>query len=175
MVSGFCICLYCPIARERWANRDAQLAIPENAVSCGHVQKNTLTRGPTAARERVSLRENLGLRGIPPPPSPCESLDWGGVCKNGLQNLEGKPLRGQNPDNKGLAVFFAVATCTASALTIFCLICSWTQGQMSHHDSGVCGFRGLRMRVRSWWRSLDGAPSRVVVRLTWATRLRNPR
>ncbi len=58
---------------------------------------------------------------VPPPsPHPLKTLDWGGVCKNGLQNLEPQGFRGQNLDNKGLAPFFAVGAYTASALAMIC-------------------------------------------------------
>ena len=51
-----------------------------------------------------------------------KALTWRGVCKNGLQNLEPQGFRGQNPDNKGVAVLFEVAACTASALTMICFL-----------------------------------------------------
>ncbi len=70
--------------------------------------------------------------GASPLPPPSESLDWRGFCKNGPQNLEGKELRGQNLENKGLTSFFAVGVCTASALTMFCFLVCGRQGQMSH-------------------------------------------
>ena len=57
--------------------------------------------------------------GYPTPPQPSESLDWRGFCKNGPQNLEGKELRGQNLENKGLTSFFEIGVCAASALTMF--------------------------------------------------------
>lgn len=41
-----------------------------------------------AVFERVSFRENLGLRGNTPLPLPSESLDWRGFCKKSTQNLE---------------------------------------------------------------------------------------
>jgi hypothetical protein len=85
--------------------------------------------------------ENSKLRGIPPSPHPYERLDWRGVCKNALQNLEPLGVRGQNLENKGVAAVFAMTTCTASALIIFySLACGW-QGQMSQGKSvGVVDF-----------------------------------
>jgi hypothetical protein len=47
-----------------------------------------------------------------------KSLDWGGVCKNGLQNLEPQGVRGQDIDNTRLTAVFAIAARTASALVM---------------------------------------------------------
>jgi len=49
-----------------------------------------------------------------------ESLDWHGVCKNDLQNLEPTGVRGQNLELKELTGFFESGFCTASALTMIC-------------------------------------------------------
>jgi len=114
---------------------------------CGNLTQIYFDEGarPTA-RERVSFWEDLGFRGYTPSPPTSESLDWRGSCKNGPQNLEGKELRGQNIDNKGLTALFAVATCTASALTIFCFLAGGRQGQMSHEECGLCGFHAVLAR-----------------------------
>jgi hypothetical protein len=56
--------------------------------------------------------------GYPPSPHPSEDLDWRGVCKKCLQNLDVKELRGQNLDNKGVRASVAVFVYTASAMTI---------------------------------------------------------
>jgi hypothetical protein len=56
--------------------------------------------------------------GVPPPPTLSKSLDWRGVCKNALQNLEPLGVRGQNIDNKGVADFFLNSAPAASALTM---------------------------------------------------------
>ena len=61
---------------------------------------------------------NTCLRGIPPSPTPLKSLDWRGVCKNGLQNIERLGVRGQNLDFKELAGFSASSSRTAFALAI---------------------------------------------------------
>jgi hypothetical protein len=66
----------------------------------------------------VPLWEIPAEQGIPP--TPRKALTGAGFCKKCLQNLEPKGFRGQNLDTKGLAAFFMVAACTASALTIFC-------------------------------------------------------
>ena len=73
--------------------------------------------------------------GVPPPPSPSESLDWRGVCKNGLQNLERLRVRGQNLYNKGVAASFAEALSTASALTMIC--CLNFEVKVGCHKSGM--------------------------------------
>ena len=64
----------------------------------------------------------IPVPGYPPPPTPSECLDWRGVCKNGLQNLERLGLRGQNLESKGLTAFFVVGAYTASALTMICFL-----------------------------------------------------
>jgi hypothetical protein len=92
--------------------------------------------------------------GIPPPP-PSESLDWRGFCKNGPQNLEGKELRGQNLENKGLTSFFEIGVCAASALAMFYFPGCGLQGQMSHEECGRCGFRDpnpLAKGAKGWGR-----------------------
>jgi hypothetical protein len=40
--------------------------------------------------EEVHFGKTPGFEGIPLPHPPSECLDWRGVCKNALQNLEGK-------------------------------------------------------------------------------------
>jgi hypothetical protein len=70
-------------------------------------RKNSLE---SASRKRDLRSSNLGNRfglGCPLPRHPLESLDWRGVCKNGLQNIEPLRVRGQNLDFKDLASFFA--------------------------------------------------------------------
>ena len=62
------------------------------------------------------------LRGVPPSPTPSESLDWRGVCKNALQNLEPQGVRGQNLDNKELAGVSRRDRRTAHALTMICFL-----------------------------------------------------
>jgi hypothetical protein len=54
-----------------------------------------------------------------------------GFAKKGVQNLEGKELRGQNIDNKGLTALATAAACTASALTMICL--SNLEGKVTCH------------------------------------------
>jgi hypothetical protein len=103
--------------------------------------KNTSRGGFNSPISPSSIRGKVLVPGVPSP-TPSKSLDWRGFCKNGSQNLEPQGFRGQNLDNKGLAAFFAVGACTASALTIFYLIAGGGQGQMSHDECGVCGFRG---------------------------------
>jgi hypothetical protein len=71
------------------------------------------------AFERFHLGKFWRFGGIPSP-HPSEWLDWRGVCKKCLQNLEPQGFKGQNIDNKGLAVFFATALDTASALNMIC-------------------------------------------------------
>ena len=58
------------------------------------------------------------MAGIPPPPATSERLDWRGVCKKCLQNLDSKELAGQNLDNKELRPFVGAVEGTASALTM---------------------------------------------------------
>jgi hypothetical protein len=55
---------------------------------------------------------------VPPPLPTSEWLDWRGVCKNGLQNLEPQGVTGQNLDSKEVAPFFYRRSLTCSALTI---------------------------------------------------------
>jgi hypothetical protein len=57
------------------------------------------------------------------------------VCKNALQNLDGKELRGQNLDSKGLTATAAASARTASALTMICL--SNVQGKVGRHQGRV--------------------------------------
>jgi len=83
------------------------------------------------SRDRVSLLESVSVEGYSPPPSPSERLAWRGSCKKCLQNLEGQGVRGQNLDNKAVRRLSKGLTCTASALTMICLIWLWGQGQMS--------------------------------------------
>ncbi len=133
---------------------------------CGNLTKNSLL---TSLGRRVSMcfiSGKYGLAGYTPYPTPLKSLDWRGVCKNGLQNLEPQGFRGQNLDNKGLAVFLAVAVCTASALTIFCfLACGW-QGRMSHHECDPCGFQAFRRLQRA--RKCGGASMRPLCPGSWS-------
>jgi hypothetical protein len=63
-----------------------------------------------------NLRETV----VPPSPTPLKTRDRRGVCKKCLQNLEPQGFKGQNADNKELAVFFATALDTASALNMIC-------------------------------------------------------
>jgi len=56
----------------------------------------------------------------PPSPNPAERLDWRGVRKNALQNLEPQGFRGHNLDNKRVSAAVALSACTASALTMIC-------------------------------------------------------
>jgi hypothetical protein len=67
-----------------------------------------------ACCKRGSFWENPVRTAAPPSPTPSESLDWRGVYKNGLQNLEPLGVRGKNLDNKQLAAFFALDACTIS-------------------------------------------------------------
>jgi hypothetical protein len=57
---------------------------------------------------------------VTPLPHPSERLDWRGVRKNALQNLEPQGFRGQNLDNRGVRAAVALSACTASALTMIC-------------------------------------------------------
>ena len=68
------------------------------------------------------FRENWAWGWYPPSPLPLERLDWRGVCKNGLQNLEPQGVAGQNLDNKELASFLGGLACTAIALTMICFL-----------------------------------------------------
>ena len=61
-----------------------------------------------------------GEAGVPPSPTPSKCLDWRGHYKGGLQNLEPPRVRGQNLENKELAVFLVGAADIASALTMIC-------------------------------------------------------
>jgi hypothetical protein len=86
----------------------------------------------------VSSRAELGIladRGVPPSPLPSESLDWRGVCKNGLQNLEGVGVRGQNLDPKGLTAYLDHCPHTAFALAIICSFHS--RGKVGCHTAAV--------------------------------------
>src|SRR5271166_1993819 len=74
------------------------------------------------APEAVSFREIRVLRVYPPSPHPSECLDWRGICKKCLQNLDVKEVGGQNLDNKELKPYVAVFIYTASALTIIGLL-----------------------------------------------------
>ena len=73
--------------------------------------------------------------GVPPSPLPSKSLDWRGVCKNALQNLEPLGIRGQNIDNKELTGVFASAACTAHALTMICFLL--VEGKVGCHRVDV--------------------------------------
>jgi hypothetical protein len=122
------------VAAQRWAGR------PSTSVEI--YCKNTLSTGLEGRVRASFIPGKSRVEGYTPPsPLPSESLDWRGFCKNGRQNLEPQGFRGQNLDNKGLAAFFAVAACTASALTMLYSLACGGQGQMSHDECGVCGFR----------------------------------
>jgi len=96
----------------------------------GKLSDKTL-RGPAleigfGRRVIAGRTAKISGRVYPPPPHTSESLDWRGLYKNGLQNIEPQGFRGQNLDNNRLAAFLAVAVCSASALTMFCsLACGW--------------------------------------------------
>jgi hypothetical protein len=55
-----------------------------------------------------------------PLPHPLERLDWRGVCKNGLQNLEPQGFAGQNLENTAVMAIRASPARIASALTMIC-------------------------------------------------------
>ena len=57
----------------------------------------------------------LKNRGIPPPPSIFRIIM---LARNSRQNPDGKELKGQNLDNKGLRSIAAAVVCTASALVM---------------------------------------------------------
>src|ERR1035437_4625306 len=125
MVIDFCICWYCPIAHERWANRDAlgEGYCCRAFKPCGYPkQKNFRRRLPTTDVSEFHFGKNFGSRVSPPPPYPPERLDWRGFCKKPAQILDGKGLRGQNLDNKELAGLFGVTPHTAFALAIICFL-----------------------------------------------------
>jgi hypothetical protein len=74
-------------------------------------------------RERfgaVRFWEKCQLRGIPPHSHPFECLDWRGVYKNALQNLEPEEVTCQNLENKRVSSALAIFSYTASALTMMC-------------------------------------------------------
>src|SRR5271169_4394044 len=99
---------------------------------CGHVK--------TCVFKVVPFWEFSGERGIPPSPCPSESLDWRGFRKSDLQNLEPQGFRGQDHDNTGLAGFFVVVGCTASALTIFCFLAEERKVRCHTRSAGGPGF-----------------------------------
>ena len=78
------------------------------------------------------FRENGRFRGYPPPPTPSESRDWRGVCKNRLQNLEPQGFRGQNLENKGVRALLAGFCVHRLRLDDHLLFEFQGQGQMSH-------------------------------------------
>ena len=123
-------------------------------------RKNTLLTGLADRVRACFIPGKSRVEGCTPLPLPSKRLDWCGFRRKSAQNLEPQGFRGQNLDNKGLAEFFEMAACTASALTMFCsLACGW-QGQMSHEERGLCGIRGPRPGRKSPPKqSLDGAPS----------------
>jgi len=77
----------------------------------------------------VPIRETALGWGTPLPPPPSESLDWRGVCKNGLQNIEPLRVRGQNLDFKDLASFFYKRLITAFASIMICFLKFWRKGR----------------------------------------------
>jgi hypothetical protein len=72
--------------------------------------------------ERVSFREIVGIREVPPSPHPLKSLDWRGVCKNAPQNPEPVRVRDHNLENNELLAFFAGASDTAFAIAMLCFL-----------------------------------------------------
>jgi len=72
---------------------------------------------------------------VPPPPHPSDSLDWGGVRKNALQNLDPQQVRGHDFDNKELAGFLKPARPTAYALTMICFFLD--RRKVRCHSAGV--------------------------------------
>jgi hypothetical protein len=63
------------------------------------------------SQEKFCLRTEMGkttcFGTLPPPPPSFKSRDWRGVYKIGLQNLEPQGFRGQNLENKALAIAFS--------------------------------------------------------------------
>src|ERR1700680_4198983 len=62
------------------------------------------------------------LRWGTPPPSPLKRLDWHGLCKKALQNLEPLRLRGQNIDNKRVMGLLAAFALHCLRLTMICFL-----------------------------------------------------
>lgn len=115
---------------------------------------------------------------VPPPLPTSEWLDWRGVCKNGLQNLEPQGVTGQNLDSKEVAPFFYRRSLTCSALTIMSFLADGAQGQMSHRAADNCG-KILAIESRRWvssGTSHDAQPLEVsTAMLAGETRFPRPR
>jgi len=94
-------------------------------------RKNSLESASGSEIYRSSNWGNPFGLGYPLPPPPSESLDWRGVCKNGLQNIEPLKGRGQNLDFKDLATFLQAAY-YCFRLDNDLLFEILAQGQMSH-------------------------------------------
>ena len=77
----------------------------------------------------VPFWETAGFLRYPPPPPPCEGLDWRGFCKMCLQNLERVRVRGQNLDSTGLAGVSLTSLRTATAVAMICSLDSKRKGR----------------------------------------------
>ena len=75
----------------------------------------------------------MGYTPLPPPP--LKGLTGAWFAKMLCKILDGKELRGQNLDNKGLMATAAASARTASALTMICL--SNVQGKVGCHKGRV--------------------------------------
>lgn len=96
------------------------VASVEDRPGCEYLLKINLgDEGPGSLLSGFRLGKNLRFRVSPLPPT-SERLDWGGVCKSGVQNLEPQRFRGQNLESKGVIAIPKLLVRTASALTIIC-------------------------------------------------------
>jgi hypothetical protein len=108
MVSDFCICWYCPIAHERWANRDAlgEGYCCRAFKPCGYPkQKNFRRRLPTTDVSEFHFGKNFGSRVSPPPPTLLKGLTGAGFARNLRKFLTAKDLEVKILITKNLRAF----------------------------------------------------------------------
>src|SRR5580704_7383691 len=126
---------------------------------CGNLPKEIVRKAPrTPLFMLIHSGKSRLLQVYPPPPPPSECLDWRGVCKKCLQNLDVKELRGQNLDNKGVRPSAAAFVSTASASTIIRSFCDG--GKVTCHMRPVdfaFGSRFSPKEARSGHASVRGA------------------
>ena len=101
---------------------------------------------PTGLTSSVPVRESDGAQGVPPlPPHPLVASKHAGVVQVGAQNLDGKELKCQNLENKGLIADICAAGDTASALTMLTFFGGYTvrcpTGLRSWHGNFLSSLR----------------------------------
>jgi hypothetical protein len=96
-------------------NRGRSVASVEDRSGCEYLLKIILDDELLRSFLSAFHLGKLCVFGYTPLPHTSERLNWGGVCKNGVQNLEPQRFRGQNLENKGVMTIPVLLVRTASA------------------------------------------------------------